>query len=66
MGLCKVPPEWGYVEALAKSTDPSIGIEIGNFIYYDDYCCEITAKIDNRVQLVGVGWKDLNECRFKE
>lgn len=55
---------WGYPAALAQSLNPNIGTEIGNFIYCDDTCAEITNKTETQYQLVALGWTDKSKCRL--
>ena len=43
-----------------------IGTEIGNHIYYENYCCEITDKNDKQYQLIACGWVDKDKCRLIE
>lgn len=66
MGLCNpnVSIDWQLPIFVAISLNPNIGTKIGNYIYYQDYCCEITDKKDNKVCLFGLGWVDFDKCRL--
>ena len=69
MGTSKLGINLGHAEALAAWQDKTnIGTEIGNFIYYEQYKSEIIDKKDNLglINLVGVGWVDIQKCRFFE
>ena len=57
-------PEWGFPYAMSVATNPKIGTEIGNWIYYEDCCLEITDKNENQYHLIAYGWVDKNKCRL--
>ena len=72
VGTCEnnTKSEMQYPLALAKSLNPNIGENVGDYIYYKfpngrEYCAEITAKKGNKLQLVACGWVRRKYCRLK-
>lgn len=55
-------PEWGLCYALMCKADETKGFAVGNFVYHNDYMCEITEVKGDRIHLVGLGWKLITEC----
>jgi len=53
-----------YAHAIENIASPIIGEEIGNHIYYKNYCAEIIEKTDNDFKLVSCGWVERKKCRL--
>ena len=66
MGTCKTESTWGYFHALAVSARGTTGFHIGGFVKTkkgdQEYMAEITKMSEKQVELVGIGWVDIEKC----
>jgi len=56
----------GVATALAVQVNKDLGTRPGQYLYCDDAMCDVTTYKDGKVQLVGLGWRDLKDCRLVE